>query len=170
MTDDAADGGAYLGEIRLLSFSFAPKYWAFCNGQLLSITENLALFSLLGTTYGGDGRTTFQLPDLRGRIPMHAGGGHLLGEIAGTESVTLTLEQLPKHNHLANVEDVNATVGPAGNFLAASNALYEPPPTNMTLAPNTITNAGEYGPHENRQPYAALSFAICLAGIFPSKN
>ena len=160
----------FIGEVLLVSFNFPPKGWAFCNGQLLPINSNQALFSLLGTTYGGDGRTTFALPDLRGRVPMHVGGSHLLGERTGTETVTLTPAQMPAHAHAANIVNSNANAGPAGNFLAAANALYQPPPTDTTLAPNTISDDGGGQAHENRQPYLALSFIIALQGIFPSRN
>jgi len=160
----------FLGEIKVVTFNFAPKGWAFCNGQLLPINQNQALFSLLGTTYGGDGRTTFALPDLRGSIPMHSGNGHVLGERAGTENVTLILQQLPQHNHLVNVVNTNASAGPTNNYFASANALYQPPPPNTILAPTTISTVGNTQPHENRQPFLTLSFAIALVGIFPSPN
>ena len=160
----------FLGEIKIMSFGFAPKGWALCNGQSLPINQNQALFSLLGTTFGGDGRTTFALPDLRGSIPMHSGDGHVLGERDGTESVTLNIQQLPMHNHLVNVVNANATAGPAGNYFASANALYQPPPPNTILSPTTISTVGNTQPHENRQPFLTLSFAIALVGIFPSPN
>ena len=160
----------FLGEILVTSFNFAPKGWALCNGQLLPINQNQALFSLLGTTYGGNGSTTFALPDLRGRLPMHAGNGHTLGESAGSESVTLTLGQMPQHFHQVNVVNANANAGPAGNFFAAANALYQPPPGNTSLAASTISEDGGSQPHENRQPFLALTCIIALQGAFPSQN
>src|SRR5919204_5682418 len=156
----------FLSEIRIMSFSFAPKGWALCNGQFLPINQNQALFSLLGTTYGGNGQTTFALPDLRGRVPMHFGDGHTLGERAGTEVVTLNIQQLPAHNHFMNVFNDNANAAPAGNFFAAANALYHAVPSNTTLAPSTITNTGGSQPHLNQQPFLTLSFAIALQGIY----
>jgi microcystin-dependent protein len=160
----------FLSEIRIMSFNFAPKGWAFCNGQLLPINQNQALFSLLGTTYGGDGRVNFGLPDLRGRVPMHMGDGHTLGERGGQEAHTLTQQELPTHTHLANAVTANANAGPTGHFFAAANALYHPSPANTSLAPTTISNLGGSQPHENRQPFLTLSFAIALQGIFPSQN
>ena len=160
----------FLGEVSLVSFTVTPKGWALCNGQLLQINQNLALFSLLGTAYGGNGSTTFALPDLRGRVPMHAGNGHLLGERAGSESVTLTRGQMPQHSHAVNVVNSNANAAPAGHFLAAANALYQPPPQNVILAPTTITDDGGNLPHENRQPFLTLSFIIALQGIFPPRS
>jgi microcystin-dependent protein len=160
----------FLSEIRIMSFSFAPKGWALCNGQLLPINQNQALFSLLGTTFGGDGRTNFALPDLRGRAPMHVGDGHVLGERAGQESHTLVQQEYPAHNHLVGVVNSNANAGPTGNFFAAANALYQPAPANTNLAPSSISNVGGSQPHPNQQPFLTLSFAIALQGIFPSPN
>jgi len=160
----------FLSEIRIMSFNFAPKGWALCNGQLLPINQNQALFSLLGTTYGGDGRVNFALPDLRGRVPMHFGSAHTLGERAGQESHTVTIQEAPSHNHFVNAVNSNAAVGPTGGFFASSNALYHPAPADTTLAPTTITNVGGSQPHQNQQPYLVLSFAIALQGIFPSPN
>src|SRR2546421_8953690 len=155
----------FLSEIRIMSFSFAPKGWALCNGQLLPINQNQALFSLLGTTYGGDGRVNFALPDLRGRAPMHTGDGHVLGERAGQERHTLTTQEFARHNHFVNVVNSNAVVGPTGGYFAAANALYQPAPANTNLAPNTVTTIGGSQPHPNQQPFLALSFAIALQGI-----
>jgi microcystin-dependent protein len=160
----------FLSEIRVMSFSFAPKGWALCNGQLLPINQNQALFSLLGTTFGGDGRTTFALPDLRGSVPMHVGSGHVLGERSGQESHTLMQQEYPAHNHIVNVVNSNANAGPTGHFYAAANALYAPAPANTQLAPSTISNVGGSQPHPNQQPFLVLSFAIALQGIFPSRN
>ena len=158
----------FLSEIRIMSFGFAPKGWALCNGQLMPINQNQALFSLLGTTFGGDGRVNFALPELRGRVPIHVGSGHTLGERGGQESHTLTQSEYAQHNHLVNVVNANANAAPAGNFFAAANALYQPAPANTSLAPSTITNVGGSQPHANQQPFLTLSFAIALQGIFPS--
>lgn len=160
----------FLGEIRIMSFDFAPKGWAFCDGQLVPISQNQALFSLLGTTYGGNGRTNFALPDLRGRVPVHLGGTHVLGERGGEETHALTEQELPTHTHLANAVSANADAGPSGHLFAAANALYHPAPPNTALAPDTITSIGGSQPHENRQPYLTLTFAIALQGIFPSQT
>ncbi|HEU5036361.1 MAG TPA: tail fiber protein [Nocardioides sp.] len=160
----------YLSEIRLMSFTFAPKGWALCNGQLLPINQNQALFSLLGTTYGGDGRVNFALPDLRGRVPIHAGAGHTLGERAGTEAVTLTISQLPTHTHRVNVRGAatGGTSTPAGNYLGGGNNVYGNEGSLTTLNPATVGNTGGGQPHTNVQPYLTLSFCIALQGIFPS--
>src|SRR5881392_1582778 len=120
----------FLSEIRIMSFVFAPKGWALCNGQLLPINQNQALFSLLGTTYGGDGRVNFALPDLRGRAPLHMGSGHTLGERGGEQTHTLSIPEIPMHTHQVNVVNANANAAPAGNLLAAANTLYQPPPPN----------------------------------------
>ena len=161
----------FLSEIKIMSFNFPPRGWALCNGQLLPINQNQALFALLGTTYGGNGQTTFALPDLRGRVPLHMGNGFILGGAAGQEFHTLTQSETPAHNHFANVVNANADViVPTNNFLGASNNLYQPGPPNTTLAPNTITNVGGSQPHENRQPFTVLNFCIALQGIFPSRN
>jgi microcystin-dependent protein len=166
----AAPPLAFQGEIRLMSGNYAPEGWMFCEGQALSIKEHASLYSLLGTTYGGDGRTNFRLPDLRGRVAIAHSPSHPLGQAGGSESITLTLDELPGHYHFAGAVDANAGVGPAGHFFAAANAAYEPAPMTTTLAPNTISHVGGNGPHENRQPYTALAYAICLRGVFPSEN
>jgi len=158
----------FLAEIRLMSFNFAPKGWALCNGQTLPINQNQALFSLLGTTYGGNGQTTFALPDVRGRVPMHEGSGFTLGQRGGEEAHTITQQEFPTHNHFVNSVNSNATVGPAGNYFARANQAYQPAPANTNLAPNSITNTGGSQPHENKQPFLAITFAIALQGIFPS--
>lgn len=161
----------FLSEIRIMSFVFAPKGWALCNGQLLPINQNQALFSLLGTTFGGDGRVNFALPDLRGRTPIHVGSGHTLGERAGTEAVTLNIQQLPTHNHAVNAQSGNATQPiPGGNILAAANNVYAPPTNMTTLGPSMVTNVGGSQAHLNMQPFLTLSFCIALQGIFPSPN
>ena len=160
----------FLGEIRMMSFNFAPQGWALCTGQLLPINQYQALFSLLGTTFGGNGQTNFALPELRGSVPMHAGQGHILGERGGQETHTITQGEFPAHNHSVNVVNANANAGPVGNYFASANQLYQPPPFNTTLAPNTITNTGGSQPHPNQQPFLVITFAIALVGIFPSRT
>lgn len=163
----------YLGEIRLMSFVFAPKGWALCNGQLLPINQNQALFSLLGTTYGGNGQTTFALPDLRGRVPMHVGAGHDQGEVAGAESVVITQSTMPMHTHAASASSASATVSaPAGQVLAAVADGYVDAGAGSvtTLKPETVWTVGGSQAHENRQPFLVVSYCIALAGVFPSRN
>lgn len=164
----------YLSEIKLISFNFPPKGWAFCNGQLLPINQNQALFALLGTTYGGDGQTNFALPDLRGRVPAHTGGqGHFLGERGGEQAHTLTLPEIPQHSHTASATSDSGDLFVAtGNMLAASPAqLYAPATSNLTtLVPGSVTTMGGSQAHENMQPYLVLNFCIALQGIFPSRN
>lgn len=163
----------FLGEIRLMSFNFPPKGWAYCNGQLLPINQNQALFSLLGTTYGGDGRSNFALPDLRGRVPIHMGAGHTLGERAGQEAQTLSIAQLPTHTHSGQVRALSATTGIPNNRLLAGvpSFGYRNNLSNLTsLHPTTVTNAGGSQAHQNMQPFLTLSFCIALQGIFPSQN
>jgi microcystin-dependent protein len=161
----------FLGEIKVCSFAFAPKGWALCNGQLLPINQNQALFSLLGTTYGGDGRTTFALPDLRGRSPLHTGGGFSLGEKAGEQAVTLTVTQTPAHTHL-----VTASLSPADQNLPSGNVpavtgqnLYANTPT-AAMAATAVTSVGGNQAHDNMSPYLVLNFVIALTGIFPTPN
>jgi len=153
-----------------MSFVFAPKGWALCNGQLLPINQNQPLFALLGTTYGGDGRVNFALPDLRSRVPIHMGSGFTLGEKGGEQAHTVVSSETPTHNHFVNVVNSNADAGPTGNYFASANALYQPAPGNTTLAPNTITNVGGSQAHQNMQPFLTLSFCIALQGIFPSQT
>ena len=163
----------FLSEIRIFSFNWAPRGWALCNGQLLPINQNQALFSLLGTTYGGNGQTTFALPDLRGRAAMHSGSGHTLGERAGEEAHTLAIAELPQHTHSVNASSSTGdNVVPTGNLLASSlNQSYRAPDQALTtLAPGTIGNVGGSQPHSNMQPYLGLTFGIALVGIFPSQN
>jgi len=161
-----------MSEIKILSFNFPPKGWAFCNGQFLPINQNQALFSLLGTTYGGNGQTTFALPNLRGRVPIHMGNGHTLGEAAGTTSVTVSIQQLPTHIHPLNATntDQNRSAVPNGNYLGPVNNLYGGPVSLVTMNPHTVTNVGGSQAHNNMMPYLALNFCIALQGIFPSQN
>jgi microcystin-dependent protein len=158
----------FLGEIRLMSFNFAPKGWALCNGQFLPINQNQALFSILGTTYGGNGQTTFALPDLRGRVPNHVGGGFTEGGRGGEEAHTLTQSELPAHPHSFSASSTNADT-PDTTILAKSNNVYAPSGNLTTLSPASISATGNQ-PHENMQPYAVISFCIALQGIFPSRN
>jgi microcystin-dependent protein len=163
----------FLSEIRIMSFVFAPKGWALCNGQLLPINQNQALFSLLGTTFGGDGRVNFALPDLRARVPIHVGSGHTLGEKGGEQAHTLSIQELTQHIHFAQARTVNATTGnPANNFLAGIPTFgYRNNISNLTtLTPGTVTNVGGSQAHLNMQPFLTLSFCIALQGIFPSPN
>ena len=160
----------FLSEIRIMSFVFAPKGWALCNGQLLPINQNQALFSLLGTTFGGDGRVNFALPDIRGRAPIHVGSGHTLGERGGEQAHTLSIAEIPTHTHSwqANSQNASSSVG-VGNFvLASSNKLYGGLTSLTTLNPGTVGNIGGSQAHLNMQPFLTLSFCIALQGIFPS--
>ena len=160
----------FLSEIRIMSFVFPPKGWALCNGQLLPINQNQALFSLLGTTFGGDGRVNFGLPDFRGRIPIHVGSGHTLGERGGEQAHTLSIAEIPTNVHVANATNTNgATPFNAANFLGAFNNGYNTQNANLTaLQPATIGNTGGSQAHLNMQPFLTLSFCIALHGIFPS--
>ena len=161
----------FLSEIRLMSFNFAPKGWAMCNGQLMQINQNQALFSLLGTTYGGDGRVTFGLPDLRGKTPIGVGSGHTLGETAGAQSVTLSISQMPAHPHFAQASNAGAdTISEPGNMLGATSSRYTGPTSLTTLNPSTVSNVGGSQAHSNMQPYLVLNWCIALQGIFPSPN
>ena len=162
----------FLSEIRIMSFDFAPKGWALCNGQVLQINQNQALFSLLGTMYGGNGQTTFALPDLQTRVPIHMGQGQTLAQRGGEQAHTLNQQDMPMHTHVAQGTSANADSPiPFGNFLGAANNMYGPPTSNLTtLIPSTISTAGGGQPHENMQPYLVLNFCIALQGIFPSQN
>jgi microcystin-dependent protein len=163
----------FLSEMRIFSFGFAPKGWALCNGQLLPINQNQALFSLLGTTYGGDGRVNFRLPDLQGRTPIHVGDGHTLGERGGEQAHTISIAEMPQHTHSvqAATGDGTQTV-PAGAFLAkAAPANPYSAPTNLVaMNPPTVVNVGGSQAHLNMQPFLTLNFSIALQGIFPSPN
>jgi microcystin-dependent protein len=159
----------FLGELRLMSFNFPPKAWALCNGQFMPINQNQALFSLLGTMYGGNGQTTFALPDLRGRVPLHVGGGFSQGQSFGEQAHTVTQSEMPSHNHFVSASNApGAQADPA--FPAQFANGYGPPSTLTTLNPATIGNTGGSQPHENRQPLLVLSWCIALQGIFPSRN
>jgi microcystin-dependent protein len=177
----------FLSEIKLVSFNFPPKGWALCNGQFLPINQNQALFSLLGTTYGGNGQTTFALPDLRGKVPIHVGNGHTLGETAGATAVTITQQTMPTHVHFlqARAETPAAStansVPAATKMLAQGNAalqggqtaavsLYGPPANQTAMSANAVSNIGGSQAHNNMMPYLALNFIIALQGIFPSQN
>jgi len=175
-----ADGDPFLGEIALVPYNFEPRGWAFCDGQLLAISQNTALFALLGTTYGGNGQTTFALPDLRGRTPIHAGGGpgpglsqYLLGQTSGVESVTLSTNQMPTHNHVLNANSANGTSDTPANGVMGKNASGVPQysaASNAAMAAAAIGNAGGNQAHENRPPSLGLNYVIALQGIFPSRN
>jgi microcystin-dependent protein len=167
----------YIGEIRLFSYNFPPKGWAFCNGQLLTYAQHQALFSLIGTTFGGNGQTTFALPDYRGRVPMHFGNGHNLGERAGQESHILTYGQMPVHSHaLTAIEGGTPATNvsnPAGNSFSNSkpgNLYQNTPGSFVALSQTTVTNNGGGQPHMNMQPFLTLNFCIAMSGIFPSRN
>lgn len=159
----------FLSEIRLMSFVFAPKGWALCNGQLLPINQNQALFSLLGTTFGGDGRVNFALPDLRGRTPLHVGGAHTLGERGGEQAHTLSIAELPTHTHTLVGSGQNADSNTiTGRSLGQTTAAYHSPTSLVSLSPSSVTNVGGSQAHLNMQPFLTLSFCIALQGIFPS--
>lgn len=161
----------FLSEIKIVSFNFAPKGWALCNGQLLPINQNQALFSLLGTTYGGDGRVNFALPNLRGQVPISFGNGHTLGEAAGSPAVTVNIQQLPTHIHFEQAQPALGTQLPAsGALLAQASNVYRAPDNFTTLNPASIGNVGGSQPHNNMMPYLVLNFIIALQGIFPSQN
>jgi microcystin-dependent protein len=162
----------FLSEIRIFSFGFAPKGWAQCNGQLLPINQNQALFSLLGTTYGGDGRVNFGLPNLQSRVPIHSGEGHTLGERGGEQAHTLSISEIPAHVHVAQATSAEGNAAPpANNILANTPALIYAPAANLTaLQPATLGNVGGSQAHLNMQPYLTLNFCIALQGIFPSQT
>lgn len=164
-------GQPYVGEIRMFAGNFAPAGWMFCEGQLLPISEYETLFNLIGTTYGGDGQSTFQLPDLRGRLPVHQGNGFTLAQTGGVETVALTTTQIPSHTHpvLATTNSNTASL-PNGAFLAAGPDIYDVnTPGTATMAP-AINSVGGSQPHDNFQPYLCVDFIISLFGIFPSQS
>jgi microcystin-dependent protein len=161
----------FLSEIRIMSFNFAPKGWAMCNGQIMPINQNQALFSLLGTTYGGDGQTTFALPNLQGRVPIHDGSGFTLGQGGGEQAHTLSIAETPTHTHTLMGSNVAAETNVAtGAYLGIVNNAYGGPANLVTLSPAEVGNAGGSQAHENMEPYLTLTFCIALQGIFPSRN
>ncbi len=170
----------FIGQIMMFAGNFAPRGWAFCEGQLLSVAQNTALYSILGTTYGGNGQTTFALPDLRGRLPMQPGQGpglspRSLGEQGGSESVTLNSSQMPAHNHSLNVSSQQGdTETPVGTVLAADNTAsitnYRAAPIDGTMSPSAIGAAGGTQPHNNMSPFLCINFIIALEGIYPSRS
>lgn len=164
----------FLGEIKIMSFNFPPRGWALCNGQLLPINQNQALFALFGTTYGGNGQTNFALPDFRSRVPVHQGAGFTMGQRAGQEAHTLTISEIPAHNHFAvAVSNVQNSIAPTNNsFFAATtpSEFYSGAAPDTTMLPAMLGNQGGNQPHNNMQPYLTLNFCVALQGIFPSQN
>ena len=164
----------FVAEIRIFPFNFAPKGWAFCNGQLLPISQNTALFSLLGTTYGGDGKSTFALPDLRGRIPLHQGNSFILAETGGAEEITLTVSQIPAHTHaFLGTETIADSPSPQTNIVAKSTSVdmyIGGGNPNSPFSPQAVSSVGGSQPHTNFQPYLCVDFIISLFGIFPSQT
>jgi microcystin-dependent protein len=165
----------FLSEIRIFSFDFAPKGWALCNGQLLPINQNQALFSLLGTTFGGDGRVNFALPDLRGSVPIHVGNGHNVGEKGGEQAHTLSTPELPQHLHLVNATTATATTNIPGNTLVTAQStaadLYASAASGaVAMSPAAVANVGGSQAHLNMEPFLTLNFCIALQGIFPSQT
>ena len=160
----------FLAEIRMVGFNFAPRGWAFCDGQILPINQNQSLYSLLGTTYGGDGRTSFALPDLRGRTPIHVGNGHNQGQKSGEETHTLSVAEMPQHDHVfQGTSDTATSAEGNGNVLARTGVPVYSPPANRTEL-GSIAIAGGGQAHNNMQPYLAVNFCIALQGLFPSRN
>jgi microcystin-dependent protein len=162
----------YIGEIRIVGFNFAPEDWASCNGALMAISQNEALFNLIGTTYGGDGVNTFALPNLQSRVPVHIGPGFTIGQMAGEETVTLTTQQIPAHTHPAQVNVAGGSSNnPGGNFWADwTGSQYSDKGTNASMNAGVITSVGGSLPHDNLMPYLAVNFVIALFGIFPSQS
>jgi len=162
----------FLSEIRLMSFGFPPKGWALCDGQLLPINQNQALFSLLGTTFGGDGRVNFGLPDMRGRVPIHVGGGHPLGERGGEQTHTLSIAEIPTHTHSLAVSSSasGGNANPNGNVLGGGSNAYHTASNLTALNANSLAMVGNSQAHLNMQPFLTINFSIALQGIFPSPN
>ncbi len=168
----------FVAEIRIFPFNFAPKGWAFCDGQILPLSQNTALFSLLGTTYGGDGKSNFALPNMQGNAPMHPGQGpglslHDLGETGGSETVTLLESEIPSHSHASRASAQDATTRIVAGQLPATGSgvqLYGPQPPTVALSSNALTPAGGDQPHNNMQPYLTLNFCIALQGVYPPRT
>lgn len=162
----------YLSEIRIFSFNFPPKGWAFCNGQLLPINQNQALFSLLGTTFGGDGRVNFALPNLQGRVPLHFGNGFSLGQAGGETAHTLNISEMPAHTHTPVASAAAADQASPANNYWATNGTFTPyaASSNETMVTQAVSNVGGSQPHSNMSPYLALNFCIALLGIFPAQS
>ena len=162
----------FIGEIRMFGGNFAPQGWAFCNGALMAIDQNDALFQLIGTTYGGDGQTTFALPDLQSRIPLHVGPGFALGQAAGVETVTLITSQIPSHSHVAEGNSSAGTQSsPAGGVWAQSTlGQFSSAPPTVNMAPAALGSSGGSQPHDNMMPFLAVNFILSLFGIFPSQT
>ncbi len=179
-------GTPFLGELKMISWNFAPKGWAFCNGQFLPINQNQALFSLFGTMYGGNGQTTFALPDLRGRVPIHMGSGFTEGQAGGQEFHTLTLNEMPQHTHFLTADAATAALSnvntpAAGRSLGQSIgvpsqganfavSVYDTAVPAGSMAPGIVSSVGGSQPHENRQPFLVLNWIVALVGVFPSRN
>jgi len=168
-------GTPYLGEIRIVSFNFPPKGWAFCNGQLMAINQNQALFAILGTTYGGNGQTNFALPNFQGRVPLHWGGGtasnFVLGQTGGEVAHTLSIVETPAHNHLVTANSATANQGaPTNNYLGSNGQALYSNSLDSAMKAGTVSTVGGSQPHENQSPYLVLNFVIALQGIFPSRN
>ena len=164
----------FLGEIKIVAFNYAPRTWAMCNGQFLPINQNQALFSLLGTMYGGNGQTTFALPDLRGQVPIHIGGGFILGQKGGQQAHTLTQSEMPTHTHFVNVLPAAATLPNPNNTRVLANSAgasaYAAAANLQPMDPRSLSSIGGSQAHENMQPYLTLTFCIALTGIFPTQN
>jgi microcystin-dependent protein len=165
-------GQPFIGEIRMAGFNFAPQGWAFCDGSLLQISQNEALFNLIGTTYGGDGQTTFGLPNLQSRIPVHQGSGYVIGQMGGTETVTLTTGEIPAHSHPLKAQTAAGTQpGPAGGVWADSSlGQFSTGSAPATMAASSLQTSGGNHPHDNMPPFLAITFVISLFGVFPSQN
>ncbi|HEX9994323.1 MAG TPA: tail fiber protein [Acidimicrobiales bacterium] len=166
---------AFIGEIRIYGFNFPPRGWAMCNGQILSISQNTALFALIGTTYGGNGQTTFALPNLQSRVPVHFGQGpglspYPIGETSGSETVTLNQNQLPVHGHTVSASSVAPNASRPGNAFLAANGAYQAAADGTTMNPGMVSGGGSNQPFGILQPFLALNFSICLEGLFPSRN
>lgn len=160
----------FLAEIRLVGFNFAPRGWAFCDGQILPINQNQSLYSLLGTTYGGDGRTSFALPDLRGRTPIHKSDGHQLGQKSGEETHTLSAAEMPQHDHVFNASSSLANSEEPDGRVAGAALAYGAATSMVSMSPNSVLAVGGSQAHDNMQPYLTINFCIALQGLFPSRN